>query len=96
MTWAMVGKSRSLSVSSRGMSYASRIAANDLGLLDRVDAEIGLEVEIEVQHVGRVAGLLRHDGEDAIADASSAAARSRRRRPLRFGRSGAAASVSAS
>ena len=31
-----------------------------LGLLDRVDAEIGFEVEIEIEHVGRVAGFL-HD-----------------------------------
>ena len=29
-----------------------------LRLLDSVDAEIGFEVQIEIEHVGRVAGLL--------------------------------------
>ena len=31
-----------------------------LGLLDGVDAEVGFEVEVEVQHVGGVAGLVGH------------------------------------
>lgn len=31
-----------------------------LGLLDRVDAKIGFEVKIEVEHVGGVAGFLNH------------------------------------
>ena len=29
-----------------------------LGLLDRVDAEVGLQVEVQVEQFGRVAGLL--------------------------------------
>ena len=31
-----------------------------LGLFDGVDAEVGFEVEVEVQHVGGVAGLVGH------------------------------------
>ena len=34
-----------------------------LGLLDGVDPEVGLEVELEVQHVRRIPGLLRDDGQ---------------------------------
>ena len=44
--------------------YSSRTAANVFGLLHGVDAEVGLEVELEVEHVRRIAGLLGHDGED--------------------------------
>ncbi len=32
-----------------------------LGLLDRIDAQVGLKVEVELEHVGGVAGLLGHD-----------------------------------
>ena len=39
-----------------------------LGLLHGVDAEVGLEVEVEVEHVGRVARLLGHDREHPLAD----------------------------
>ena len=35
----------------------------NLDPLDRVDPEVALEVHREVQHVGRIAGLLRHDRE---------------------------------
>jgi hypothetical protein len=38
-----------------------------LGLLDGVDAEVGLEVEVEIQHVRRIARLLGHEGEDRVA-----------------------------
>ena len=40
----------------------------ELGLLDGVDAEVGFEVELGVEHLGRVAGLLGHDGQDARQD----------------------------
>ena len=36
-----------------------------LGLLDGVDAEIGFQVEIEIQHVLGIAGLLRDQVEHA-------------------------------
>ena len=39
-----------------------------LGLLDRVDAEVGLEVQIQLQHVGRVIGLLGNDANDLLFD----------------------------
>ena len=39
-----------------------------LGLLDRVDPQVGLEVEVEVEQVGRVAGLLGDQGEDAVGE----------------------------
>ena len=38
-----------------------------LGLLDRVDAEVGFEIEVEVEHVLGVAGLLGHQGEHLLA-----------------------------
>jgi len=34
-----------------------------LGLLDGVDAEVGLEVEIQLQHLGGITGLLGDDPE---------------------------------
>ena len=40
----------------------------DLGLLDGVDAQVGLEVEVEVEHIGRVAGLFADQGQDALGD----------------------------
>ena len=39
-----------------------------LGLLHGVDAEVGLEVEVEVQQVGRIAGLLGDDRDDPGGD----------------------------
>ena len=50
-----------------------------LGLLDGVDAEIGLEVEIHVEQLGRIAGLLGHHRR---APASVTSSR-RHRRPAR-------------
>ena len=35
--------------------------AEDLDALDRVDAQVGLEVEVGIEHVGRVAGAVAHD-----------------------------------
>ena len=37
-------------------------------LFDSVDAEVGFEIEIQVQHVFRVAGLLHHQRENAFLD----------------------------
>ncbi len=39
-----------------------------LGLLDGVDAQVGLEIEIEFEHLDRVTGLLGHDPENALLD----------------------------
>ena len=39
-----------------------------LRLLDGVDAEVGFEVEVQIQHVFRIAGLLRHQGQNAFFD----------------------------
>ena len=39
-----------------------------LGLLDGVDAEVGLEVEVQVEQLGGVAGHLGHDGHDGVGD----------------------------
>ena len=47
----------------------------DLGLLDGVDAEVGFEVEVEVEHVGGVAGLVGHHGEHLGLDVQVAAGR---------------------
>ena len=43
-------------------------ACEHLGLLHRVDTEIGLEIEIEVEHVSRIAGLLAHEREHLFRD----------------------------
>jgi hypothetical protein len=40
-----------------------------LGLLDGVDAEVGLQVELHVEHVARIAGLVGDDGQDRLSDA---------------------------
>ena len=39
-----------------------------LGLLDGVDAQVGLHVEIEVEHLHRIAGLGGHDGQHLVSD----------------------------
>ena len=39
-----------------------------LRLLDRIDAEVRLQVEIQVQHVFRVASLLCHDFKNCFLD----------------------------
>ena len=74
------------------------MAANSLGLLDGVDAEVGLEVEVEVEHVGRVAGLLGDERQHALARprraagaAAGATAGRRLPRPARAARRGLAA-----
>ena len=51
----------------------------ELGLLDGIDAEVGLEVEVEGEHLRGVAGLLGDDGEDAGLDGVLRRSRGRRR-----------------
>ncbi|OQC41260.1 MAG: hypothetical protein BWX64_01026 [Acidobacteria bacterium ADurb.Bin051] len=63
-------------------------SGEELGLLDRVDAEVGLHVEIEVEHLGRVAGLLRDERQDGGGDLVVATLRSRCRGRERLGGSG--------
>ncbi len=36
------------------------------GLLDGVDAEVGFEIKIQIEHVLRVSGFLDHQREDAF------------------------------
>ena len=61
-----------------------------LGLLDGVDAQIRFEVEIEIEHLGRIAGLLREDGEHFRRDVVDRCGRRLHRLRLRsFGRRGA-------
>ena len=38
----------------------------DFRLLDGVDAEIGFQIQIEIEHVLGIAGLLDHQGQDAL------------------------------
>ncbi len=40
----------------------------EFGLFDGVDAEVGFEVEVEVEHVGWVAGLFGDESEDGGGD----------------------------
>ena len=49
-----------LASNAEGLAYRRK----HLGLLDRIDAKIRFEVEIRIQHVPRVAGLVGHDAED--------------------------------
>ena len=70
----------------------------DLGLLDRVDAQVGLHVQLDVEHVGRVAGLFADDGQNLLSDGILAlcglrglqGSKSRGRRWRRLGRVGRA------
>ena len=39
-----------------------------LGLLDRVNAQVGFHVEVKVEHLQRIAGLLSHDGQHLVHD----------------------------
>ncbi len=42
--------------------------AEQLRLFDRVDAEVGLEVEVRLEHVLGVAGLLGEEVQQAFSD----------------------------
>ena len=44
-------------------------------LLDGVHAEIGFQIEIDIQHVLRIAGLLDHQGKDAFLHRFASAVR---------------------
>ena len=48
-----------------------------LGLLDRIDAEVGLEVEIQVEHVGRIVGRLGHNSNHHLFDVVGSCRRGR-------------------
>ena len=61
MTWVRVGKSRSLQVVVAVDAEAGADGGEDLGLLDGVDAQVGFQVEVEVEQLGRVAGHLGDD-----------------------------------
>ena len=61
-----------------------------LGLLHGVDAEVGFEVEIQIEHVLRIAGLLDDDVEDL---AGSRPVGTRRRARYRRGAGAAAATL---
>ena len=67
-----------------GDAVALADGGEHLGLLDGVDAEVGFEVEVGVEHVGRVAGLRGDDledrGGDVVGRRSAAPAAARRRR----------------
>ena len=59
------------------------------GLFDGVDAEVGFDVEVDGEHLGRVAGLFGDEGDDACAIVSTdAAAGPARRRPTVVGDDG--------
>ena len=50
------------------------------GLFDGVDAEVGFEVEVDGEHLGRVAGLFGDEGDDACGDRVDRRCRRLRRR----------------
>ena len=53
----------------------------DLGLFDGVDAEVGFQVEVDVEQVGRIAGEPGDDADDGVGDLVAG----RRGRGRRFG-----------
>ena len=55
-------------MSSRSRFQLGADRGEDLGLLDGVDAEVGLEVEVGVEQVGGVAGHLGDDRRDDVED----------------------------
>jgi len=46
------------------------MVANNSACFYRVDTQIGLQVEVQVQHLGRVAGLFAGDGQDEVLDSA--------------------------
>ena len=68
ITWARVGKSRSLRFSSRGMLYAARTAANISACLTVSTPRSASRSRSEIQHVFRIAGLLGHDLQHFLLD----------------------------
>ena len=46
--------------------YALLESGEDLDALDGVDAEIGVESHVELEHLGGIAGLLGDDHEEAL------------------------------
>ena len=59
--------------------------AHDLDALDGVDAEVGLEIEVEIEHLGRVAGTLAHDTQEVGSDRLPVLSSAGGRRFLRCG-----------
>ena len=78
-TWRSVGKSRSLQVVVAFELVVLAHGGEHFGLLDGVDAEVGFEVEVGLQQVGRVAGHLGDDRRHRAITSSTAAAAARRR-----------------
>ena len=73
-----------------GDAVALADGGEHLGLLDGVDAEVGFEVEVGVEHVGRVAGLGGDDLQDRGGDVLGRGAAGRRGATARRrGRAGA-------
>ena len=56
-----------------------------LGLLDRIDAEVGFEIQFEVEHVGRIVRLLGNDADDLRLDVVGGSRLERRSYGFRFG-----------
>ena len=52
----------------------------DLGLFDGVDAEVGFQVEVDVEQVGRIAGELRDDADHGVGQLVAVRRRSHRSR----------------
>ena len=67
---AVPGQRRRLDLGKAGHPVAER--RQDLDLLDRVDAELGLEVHLMAEHLGRVAGLLGDDRLDQAKERPAA------------------------
>ena len=56
ITWARVGKSRSLRSVARNIKGLPH-GREHLRLLHGVDAEVGFEIQVQVEHILRIAGL---------------------------------------
>ena len=53
-----------LIVTSNAVGFADR--RHDLRLLHRIDAEIGFEIEVQIEHVDGIAGLLGYQRQDSV------------------------------
>ena len=62
--------------------------AQDLDPLDRVDPQVGLDVEVQAQRLDRVAGPITDDLQQALGDRRSSGAPHRRDRPIPHDRCG--------
>ena len=66
MTWVRVGKVAQLEAVVAGDAVVLADGGEHLGLLDGVHTEVGLQVKIDVEQIGRIAGQLGDDAHHGV------------------------------